>query len=81
MLLYFKGEREVQVLLYFKGELEVQVLLYFKGERVEDVHTAISLRRYIYVYTQNKLSLLTFLFLLPVVPHKAVAEVSKIGNL
>ena len=42
MLLYFKGEREVQVLLYFKGELEVQVLLYFKGERVEDVHTAIS---------------------------------------
>ena len=33
VLLFFKGEREVQVFLYFKGEPEVQVLLYFKGER------------------------------------------------
>jgi hypothetical protein len=31
--LFFKGEREVQVLLYFKGERKVQVLLYCEGKR------------------------------------------------
>jgi hypothetical protein len=37
VLLYFKGEPEVQVFLYFEGEGEVQVLLYFKVEREAQV--------------------------------------------
>ena len=38
---------------------------------------------YIYIYTHNQLFIYTYvyIYIIPVVPHKALAEVSKIGNL
>ena len=35
----------------------------------------------VYIYTYIKDKMITVIITIPVVPHKAVAEVSKIGNL